>query len=109
TDLAAIEQENCVSILMPTHPTGADSRQDPIRLENLLVRAQNLLKDRGMRRPDVEAFLEPAQDRAGQLSFWQHQGCGLAIYLAGGFVKMLRLPETVDESLTIGTRFNIKP
>lgn len=109
TDLAAIEQANCVSILMPTHPTGKESRQDPIRLENLLNRAAEQLKDRELRRPEIEAILEPAQDVLGQLSFWQHQGNALAIYLAAGVVKMLRLPEGVEESLTIGPRFNIKP
>ncbi|WP_164101929.1 baeRF3 domain-containing protein [Candidatus Laterigemmans baculatus] len=108
-DLAAIEQENCVSILMPSHPTGKDSRQDPIRLENLLNKAQEALKERGMRRPDIDSLLEPARDVLGQLSFWQHQGYGLAIYLAPGTARMLRLPEAVQESMTIGPRFNVKP
>lgn len=109
SELAAVEQDVCVSLLMPTHPTGADSRQDPIRFENLLDRAQAELKDRGMRRPDVEKLLRPARERANQRSFWQHQGAALAVYIADGVARILRLPETVDEALTVGPHFNIKP
>lgn len=109
SELAAVEQDPCVSLLMPTHPTGADSRQDPIRLENLIDKAHADLKSRDMRRPDIEALLQPARDVIKQRSFWQHQGSGLAIYLADGTSRMLRLPEVVDESVTIGPHFNIKP
>lgn len=36
TELAATENETCISILMPTHQTGRETRQDPIRLSNPL-------------------------------------------------------------------------
>lgn len=109
SELAAVEQEHCVSLLMPTHPTGADSRQDPIRLDNLLETARAQLKARNMRRPEIEALLAPVCNVVNQRSFWQHQGSGLAIYLGDGVARMLRLPEAVDESVTIGPHFNIKP
>lgn len=109
SELAAVEQDRCVSLLMPTHPTGADSRQDPIRLENLLDNAHDQLKSWDMRRPDIEALLAPVREVVNQRSFWQYQGSALAAYLADGVVRMLRLPEVVDESVTIGPHFNIKP
>jgi hypothetical protein len=108
-ELAAVEQPRCVSILMPTHPTGKDTREDPIRLDNLLSTAQAQLKSRGMRRPAIEECLQPAREILTQTHFWQYQGSGLAIYLADQFSRMLRLPEPVSESVTIGPRFNIKP
>jgi len=108
-DLAATEQAHCLSLFMPTHATGSDSRQDPIRLGNLLDQLHEQLKAEGMRRPDIEALLKPARDEVKQSSFWQHQGAGLAIFLADGVSHFLRLPETVDESVTIGPHFNVKP
>ncbi len=108
-ELAAVEQERCVSILMPTHATGKETRQDPIRLANLLDDVQDQLKAQGMRRADIETLLQPARAVETQPNFWQFQGASLAIYLADGLVRMLRLPEAVDESVVIGPHFNIKP
>lgn len=32
SELIEVEQDQCVSLYMPTHVTGSESRQDPIRL-----------------------------------------------------------------------------
>jgi hypothetical protein len=53
------EQQWCVSIYMPTHRTGVETQQDPIRLKNLLGKAEKELSDRGMGRRDVQKMLEP--------------------------------------------------
>lgn len=108
-ELAEIEGDRCVSLFMPTHATGTETRQDPIRLGNLLDQLHDQLKSQGMRRPDVEALLKPAKDAASRPGFWQFQGASLAIYLADEVLRMLRLPEAVDESVTVGPHFNIKP
>jgi hypothetical protein len=108
-DLAAIEQQTCISILMPTHTTGRETRQDPVRLANLLDQVQGQLKEQGMHREEIEALLQPARDVVDQASFWQFQGASLAVYLAAGVVHLLRLPDAVDESVMIGPRFNLKP
>src|SRR5690606_9210574 len=83
--------------------------QDPIRLANLLDQVQGQLKERGLRRPEIEALLEPARARVGQTSFWRAQGEALAIYLADGFSRTFRLADGVDEAVTVGPHFNIKP
>jgi hypothetical protein len=108
-ELAATEQARCVSLFMPTHTAGSGSRQDPIRLANLLDEVHEQLKLQGMRRPDIESFLQPARQVVDQSSFWQFQGTSLAVYLAEGTSRMLRLPEALDESVTLGPHFNIKP
>ena len=36
--------ERCVSIYLPTHRAGSDIQQDPIRLKNLLRRAEESLR-----------------------------------------------------------------
>lgn len=107
-ELATVEQDACVSLLMPTHVTGSEMRQDPIRLGNLLNRAEEQLISRGMRQTEIEDMLRPARAVIGQASFWQFQGSSLAVYLAKDMARMLRLPEAADESVTIGPRFNIK-
>ena len=42
------EQQWCVSIYMPTHRTGGETQQDPIRLKNLLGEAEKRLSDQGV-------------------------------------------------------------
>lgn len=109
SELSAVEHNDCVSLFMPTHVKGSQSRQDPIRLGNLLDQVQDQLKSRGRRRPDVEALLKPARDVIDQASFWQFQGVSLAVFLADGYARIIRLPEPVEESITVGPHFNIKP
>jgi hypothetical protein len=54
------EQQWCVSIYMPTHRTGAETQQDPIRLKNLLREAEKHLFAKGVSTRDVQEMLEPA-------------------------------------------------
>ena len=48
------EQQWCVSIYMPTHRTGREAQQDPVRLKNLLGEAEKRLSDQGVGRRDVQ-------------------------------------------------------
>jgi len=46
---------------MPTHRAGTETRQDPIRLKNLLSRAREQLVDGGLRSTEADGILEPAR------------------------------------------------
>ncbi|MEX2306260.1 MAG: hypothetical protein WD738_01630 [Pirellulales bacterium] len=48
-DLVCIEADRCVSIYLPTHPTGREGQQDAVRLNNLVTAAEQQLIGRGMR------------------------------------------------------------
>ncbi len=99
-----------VSILMPTHRVvvGAD-RQDPIRLKNLLDRAEEQLLARGQRGPQVRGLLDPGRRLLDAGMFWSHQGDGLAIHLAPGWSRVHRLPLAVPEAVVVGDRCYVKP
>ena len=53
------EQQNCVSIYLPTHQTGAEIQQDPIRLKNQLKEAEILLSAQGVSTRGMQTMLEP--------------------------------------------------
>jgi hypothetical protein len=99
----------CVSIYMPTHRAGPETEQDPVRFKNLLQSAEEELTDRGQRRPEAIALLAPARDLLGQQEFWRHQCDGLAMLLAPGFSRAFELPFSVQEELSCGERFLLKP
>ncbi|HYE52678.1 MAG TPA: hypothetical protein VEB20_23990 [Azospirillaceae bacterium] len=111
-DLARLLNETtnpAISIFLPTHVRGREIRQDPVRLKNLLDETRDRLLERGMRRPEVEALLQPAYRLTEDIGFWRHQGQGLALYLSPGNFHMHRLPIEVEEGAHINDRFVIRP
>jgi hypothetical protein len=103
------ERDLCVSIFMPTHRMGAETRQDPIRLKNALAEAENKLRDLGLRAPEAKAFLKPVYRLLDSPVFWRYQGDGLAIFRSPKVFRSYRLPAAFDELLVVTRRFHVKP
>jgi hypothetical protein len=103
------EQQWCVSIYLPTHRTGTDAQQDPLRLRNLLRGAKNRLSDQGVGRRDVHKMLEPASKLLQEPYFWQHQSDGLAVFLSTNGVRRYRLPLNFEELVVVDDHFHITP
>jgi hypothetical protein len=103
------EQQWCVSIYMPTHRTGMDAQQDPIRLRNLLRDVEQRLSARDVSTRDVQELLEPASKFLQDSNFWQHQSNGLAIFLSSNRVRRYRLPLNFEELVVVEDHFHIKP
>src|SRR5512145_3070398 len=98
-----------VSLYMPTHRTGNEQQQNPIRLKNLLAEAETKLLANGLRRPEAEKLMRPAEELLWNAAFWQHQSDGLAIFLSDGFHVIYRLPNNFEELLIVSNSFHIKP
>ncbi len=103
------DQQRCVSIYLPTHRTGVETQQDPIRLKNQLKEAEKLLSDQGVSTRDVQSMLEPASKLLTDSTFWQHQSDGLAIFLTANSVHHYRLPLNFEELVVVKNNFYIKP
>jgi hypothetical protein len=103
------EQQWCVSIYMPTHRTGREAQQDPVRLKNLLGEAEKRLSDQGVGRRDVQKMLEPASKLIQTSHFWQHQSDGLAIFISPNRVRRFRLPWNFAELMVVTDHFHINP
>lgn len=107
--LARIDEPWCVSIHMPTHPTGREVRQDPIRLKNLLKEAEEALAARGLRKTDFEQQLRPLRDLADDTFFWAHQGTGLAAFCTPSETHVYTSPLTPPERVVVGRRAYLVP
>ena len=59
-------RSSCVSLYMPTHRSRPETQQDPIRLKNLIRRAEESLVAAGIRRPDASEVLRPARAHRGR-------------------------------------------
>jgi hypothetical protein len=103
------DQQWCVSIYIPTHRTGTDAQQDPLRLRNLLRGAEKRLSDLEVSRRDVQKMLEPASKLLQEPYFWQHQSDGLAVFVSANGVRRYRLPLNFEEFVFVGNHFHITP
>ena len=107
-ELVAVEARPAISLYIPTHVAGREIRQDPIRLKNMLARAEGRLSAT-RRTPEIDALLKPAKALLDDDAFWQHQQPGLAIFLAPGFERIHKLPVAVPEEFVLGDYLYIKP
>jgi hypothetical protein len=99
----------CVSIYLPTHRAGECTKQDPIRLRNLLKEAEARLMHAGLRTVDARLLLQPARQLEGDSPFWRHLADGLALFIASDFMHEHRLPFPFQELVVVGRRFHLKP
>ncbi len=98
-----------VSVYMPTHQAGDQVQQDPIRLKNLLDRAEERLVEKGLRRPEAEELVAPARLLLEDNLFWKHQSDGLAVFVSGEGLDYYRMPFDFEEQVIVGERFYVKP
>jgi hypothetical protein len=98
-----------ISIFLPTHRAGQDTRQDSIRFKNLLREAEKKFLDSGMGPREATALLQPAQVLLADSYFWEHQHEGLAVFVAANDFHYYRLPFGVDELLVVAGSYYIKP
>lgn len=105
------EEQNgsLVSFYMPMRRAGPETRQNPIRLKNLIDQAESQLVDHGIRAAEARQLLQPAQELVDDYNFWQNQSDGLALFLAPGLFRTYRLPLDFEELVVVSDRFHLKP
>ena len=106
--LATITEAPCVTVLLPTARRGAETRQGPLRLRNLLAEARSALADE---HPDVDAaaLLAPLEALVDDHDFWQHQADGLALFAWPGGDRRFRVPLDLSEGVHVGGTFCLRP
>jgi hypothetical protein len=98
----------CISIYLPTHRAGSDTREDPIRFKNLLNNCQARLESEYSQQK-IEDFLKPGFDLLGNSIIWRHMKQGLAVFMSPSFSQCLQLPLMPEEQFNIGEFFSILP
>lgn len=98
----------CVSIYLPMIRAGAETRQNAIRFKNALKQANLQLQAQGLSSDAAAQLLQPAADLDHE-DFWQHQDCGLALFVGEDFLRNYQLPTEVNERVVVGDRFHLKP
>lgn len=108
-ELAQVDHPHCVSILMPSHRTGREVKQDPIRLKNLLKEAKEHLCERGRSSKDAGQQLAPLRELVEDETFWGHQDSGLAAFASPSERHVFQIPYTLSEHSLVGNHFYLAP
>lgn len=94
---------------LPTSPSPELAQQGPIRLKNLLRRAEEKLVTRGVRPAEARTILEPGYQLVDDHRFWAEQTEGLAVVLTAGGLEWLHSPLSFPEMVSVGRRICVKP
>lgn len=98
-----------LTLSMPTHKTGEEIKQDPIRFKNLLKKADTALKNYIKDEKKREQFLEEVIALQKDMSFWNHSEHGLVITVNNDLMEIFKLPYEVQERVYIQDHFLITP
>lgn len=110
TSLIGKAEDPSISIYLPTHVTGEEVQQDPIRLKNLLSKAEKQLAEQyTLSQPDIDEMLKKAKDLLDDNDFWLHGDQGLAIFITGEMFETYRLPLDFKEQVLVDNHFLITP
>jgi len=92
-----------LSILLPTHRTSPDNKQDPIRVKNLVDEArERLAKEFSIR--ELEPLLNRLETLVSEIDY-PHTLDGLALYVSHDFAKLYYLPFSVPARVVIDKTF----
>ena len=99
-----------VSIYLPLHRSYPQTAENPVRLRNLVDRAEQQLAEQGTHGIPLNSLLEPARQLIETPDFW-HAGPaeGLAVLLALDGSRSYRLPYSCPELVEVGSRFYLAP
>src|SRR5690606_18049059 len=111
TELHNINQENCISIFIPTHRAGKKvlQEEDPLSLKNQLKDVKEKLTQKGLNSDEIDTLTQPVQKLIDNSSFWREQSDGLAIFAADGFFESYTLPVHFKEHNYLSNSFYLKP
>ncbi|MEU8796742.1 hypothetical protein [Spirillospora sp. NPDC048819] len=95
-----------VSVLMPTHRSLPENRQDPIRLRNLLAEVRRRLHDDDRVAPDAADHVVRGLERAAGEVDLRHASDGLVLFAApDGEHHAFTIGQPVDERVVVDTGF----
>lgn len=107
--LAEHRQWPCISMYLPTHRMGKDTRENPIRMRNAVGGARERLTQAGYPKDEAAELLAPASDLITSRDFWLHQSEGLAVFVAPDLFQYFRLPLKFRDDVTVADHFSVKP
>ena len=111
TRLIETKEPYCISIYIPTHPTGEEVFQDQ-DAQSFKVRLREIRKElesTPLSAGEIDERLEPLEALQRDGAFWREQSAGLAVFTTANWFKYFRLPISFMPRHYISAHFHIMP
>ncbi len=99
----------CISIYLPTHRRGSETRENSIRYKALLKQVREELSGGNGSSAEAMSRVEALEQLAEDNDFWQHQLDGLAIFSSKSTSRMYRVGTPFRERAAVADSFHVKP
>ena len=109
--LAGYDNAPCVSILMPTNKAGVavNEQADMTAFKTALQQAEKMLKEKGTDEITIKSMLKPGYDLLREEAFWRSLNNGLAVFVADGFFKYVKLSAPFVQHVHVNSSFYVSP
>lgn len=110
-ELAGYDRAPCISILLPTHKAGMEVNEqvDSIAFKSALQQAEKMLKEKEADQALIKSMLTPGYDLLRNDKFWYSMSDGLAVFIADGFFKFVKLRAPLVQHIRVNTSFYVSP
>jgi hypothetical protein len=110
-ELAGFDKAPCISILMPTHKAGVEVNEqtDMTAFKTMLQKVEKKLIEKGTDETTIKSMLKPGYDLLRDDAFWRSLNNGLAVYIADGYFKYIKLGAPLIEHLHVNDSFYVGP
>ncbi|MES2645619.1 MAG: hypothetical protein V4717_02000 [Bacteroidota bacterium] len=111
TELANYQADCTVSLFMPTHRAGVEVNEqfDPIAFKNALNTIEQTLREKGRGEDSIKALLQPGYELVRDDAFWLDLSEGLAVFIADGFFKYIKMPVSAELKVVVEPTFYVTP
>jgi hypothetical protein len=110
-ELAGFNKAPCISILMPTHKAGMEVNEqvDLTAFKSALQQVEKTLNEKGTEQTIIKSMLKPGYDLLRDNTFWLSLNNGLAVFIADGFFKYVKLPVPLVQQVRVNNAFYVSP
>jgi hypothetical protein len=111
-ELANYRSERCISIYLTTNSSTsveANRQKDSIVFKNKLQQLTALLKEKQVEQTQIDRMLKPGYDLLRDESFFSGLGNGLAVFMADGYFRFIRMPIPLKEEILMNSSFYLTP
>jgi len=110
-ELASYDKMPCISILLPTHKAGVQENEqgNSAQFRNALQQVEKMLKAKGAEPFTIKSLLQPGSELLNDEPFWHSLNNGLAVYIADGFCKYIKLQVPLIQYIQVNNAFYLSP
>lgn len=107
--LISKEDGTSISIVLPISPPGKGDDKNKIKFKKLIQSGESELDKQGIKKNEVENFFKEIKESAEHPSFFRSGKKGMVILINKNFTRIFNVPYDVQEKVSIGGNFFIKP